>query len=100
MMAGYQHIIFDFDGTLADSFQLLIRAANTYAPVFAYRPILDSDISHVRNTSPFTLMRDFHVRRRLLPLIIWKGRRYMLQHSHEIKLYPGVEEMLKKLKKE
>lgn len=99
-MTGYQHIIFDFDGTLADSFQLLIRAANTYAPVFGYRPILDSDISHLRNTSPFVLMRDFRVKPRLLPAIIWKGRRYMLQHSHEITLYPGVEGMIKKLKKE
>ncbi len=96
-MGRYQHIIFDFDGTLADSFQLLIRAANTYAPVFGYKPVGESDVKHLRSTSPLVLMKDFHVRPRLLPIIIRKGRRYMLQHSHEITLYQGVEDMIKKL---
>jgi phosphoglycolate phosphatase len=44
-------IIFDFDGTIADSSAIFAEATNRLARDFAYPPILSTQLSQIRNMS-------------------------------------------------
>lgn len=46
-----REIVFDFDGTLADSFGATLRIANRLAPVFGYRAVQDSEVDYLRGRS-------------------------------------------------
>lgn len=42
-------LIFDFDGTLADTLPLLVRLTNRLAPEYGYRQVQEADIDTLRN---------------------------------------------------
>lgn len=93
-------IIFDFDGTIADSKRVFRDGWNKYAPQYRYDQV---DLHHIAETNHMTLQqraKHFHFPMHKLPIILPKIYRYFQEHVHEIQIFDGIQDMLTKLKEQ
>lgn len=93
----YRLAVFDFDGTLADSFPFFLDAIDVLADSYGFRRIDRGQLDTLRRLDARQMLR--HVG---LPL--WKAPRIgaayksmMAEQAHRIPLFPGVPEMLRTL---
>jgi HAD superfamily hydrolase (TIGR01549 family) len=93
-------VIFDFDGTLADSFSSVIAIAYKLTK----REQL-ADLNHVQtmrnaNVGLIQAVRLLKIPKWQWPWLLQRGRQYMAREIHKIPLFPGIEEVLARLKRE
>lgn len=93
-------VIFDFDGTLANTVDLVARIYNEHAHEFGALPIDMNEISVYRKLGYKKAMKKAKIRWTILPRLVLFISREMKQHMDEVKPYPGIVEMLKELQKE
>ncbi|KGR77255.1 HAD hydrolase-like protein [Ureibacillus manganicus] len=89
-----KYIIFDFDGTLADSTDVFIKAWNLFAPKYRYDPIDIEDVIATKHMSLSQRAREYHFPMHKLPLIMPKVYRYFKENVKDVKLFEGIKEML------
>ena len=94
----YSLIIFDLDGTLADSFPWFLRNVNGVADRFGFRRIADGDVESLRHAGSREILRRLEVPVWKLPGIARHMRRMKAAHLADIPLFPGVEAMLRTLR--
>lgn len=87
-------IIFDFDGTIADSFELMLDIAEKIAGV--ERPS-DEEINYYKQFPLGKVIRELHIPLRLLPKLIIQGRQKMHERIGEVHPFRGIPEVLKAL---
>ncbi len=87
-------IIFDFDGTLADSLEILLLAYNHIAEKHNLRHIDRKDWPSIRQMSFTQGLRYAGVKPYQLPGLLAEGKRNLLERSSEIKIFPGIEEVV------
>ncbi len=90
-------VIFDFDGTLADTFRAGFEILNELAGEYGYRPLLEADIEGARDFSTRGLMRHLGIPARKLPAISRQGVKRLRGRIHSIQPLPGVAVMLQTL---
>jgi phosphoglycolate phosphatase len=93
----YSLAIFDLDGTLADSFPWFLRTVNDVADHFRFRRVADGDVEALRHASPRELIAYMQVPLWKLPSITRHMRKLKADASAEIKLFDGVDTMLRAL---
>jgi phosphoglycolate phosphatase len=93
----YSLAIFDFDSTLADSWQVMGRAIIEGADVFGYRRLSAEEAERLRGQDNTAVMAAMDVRMWQLPRIAIHMRRVAAERAGEIALFPGVEAMLQAL---
>jgi phosphoglycolate phosphatase len=94
---SYSLIIFDLDGTLADSFPWFRRHVNGVADRFSFRRIADEDVESLRHADSREILTRLEVSRWKLPAIARHMRQLKAQHLADIPLFDGVEAMLRTL---
>ncbi|HUO21538.1 MAG TPA: HAD hydrolase-like protein [Caulobacteraceae bacterium] len=90
----YRLVIFDFDGTLADSFPWVIGMMNDVADKFAFRRVRDGELEALRLCDAREIMRRLGVKRWKLPMIARYVRARMAAEVDQIPLFPGAGQML------
>ncbi|WP_024518850.1 HAD-IA family hydrolase [Bradyrhizobium sp. Tv2a-2] len=93
----YSLLIFDLDGTLADSFPWFRRHVNAVADRFAFRRIADEDLESLRHANSREILARLEVPTWKLPAIARHMRRLKGQHIQDIPLFPGADAMLRAL---
>jgi phosphoglycolate phosphatase len=93
-MPPYALAIFDFDGTLADSWRLMGQAIVEAADRFGYRRLSSDEVQHLRGQDNRAVMQALGVKLWQLPGIAVHMRQVAVQHADHIALFPGVDEML------
>jgi phosphoglycolate phosphatase len=93
----YRLAIFDFDGTLADSFPWVLGAMNDVADRFNFRRIREDELDELRTCDAREVMRRLGVRRWKLPMIARYVRTRMAADVAQIALFEGAGEMLDQL---
>jgi phosphoglycolate phosphatase len=93
----YRLIIFDVDGTLADSFPWFAHVINDVADRFGFRPVAPDELETLRGCDAVTILRRLGVANWKLPMIARHMRALKAQHLHEIRLFPGVDRLLHEL---
>jgi phosphoglycolate phosphatase len=93
----YDLIIFDFDGTLADTFPFFVDAQNALARKHRFRTIAPHEIDGLRHLSPRELMRHVGLSRWRLPLLTRDFIRHMHAHGHAVRMFDGVAPALQRL---
>jgi phosphoglycolate phosphatase len=93
----YSLVIFDLDGTLADSFPWFRRHVNAVADRFAFRRIADEDVESLRHASSREILARLEVPSWKLPAIARHMRRLKGQHIQDIPLFHGADTMLRAL---
>ncbi|HEU5016419.1 MAG TPA: HAD hydrolase-like protein [Pseudolabrys sp.] len=90
-------VIFDLDGTLADSFPWFLRVVNTVAREYRFNEIAEADIGPLRRTGSREILTKLNVPPWKVPLIARRMRALKRAHLDDIGLFPGVDEMLRGL---
>lgn len=93
----YRLAIFDFDGTLADTFPWLLSVFDEIADRYRFRRIDARALDALRAADAATLMRTLGVSTWKLPWIVRHVRRRMAQDLDGLSLFPGVTELLTEL---
>lgn len=96
-MTTYRLIIFDFDGTLADSASWMIRTLNDIAGQFGLRRVSDAEVQMLRGRSNTDIVRHLGVPLWKLPKIAAEMRRRIAADIEQFKLFAGVDAMLRSL---
>ncbi len=89
--------IFDFDGTIADSFAESLLAYNRVAPRLRLRPIEDAEIPALRRMNAGQLLQSLGVPMWKLPRLVIAARADLHDHFHSVKPVPGIAAALDKL---
>jgi phosphoglycolate phosphatase len=95
----YKLIIFDLDGTLADSFPWFVKVIDDVADRFRLRRVQPNEIETLRGCDARTILQRLGVSKWKLPMIARHMRALKAQHLHEIALFPGVDRLLNALAK-
>ena len=90
----YRLVIFDMDGTLADSYPWFLSIMSAVCDKFGARQIGPHDIDALRGSDSARILEWLEVPRWKLPVIVRHMRTLKAQHLHEIPLFPGVGPLL------
>ena len=93
----YRLVIFDFDGTLADSFPWFVGALNQAATRWRFRPVAVGEEERLRRMGAGEILRHLRVPRWKAPLVAADLRRRMGAEIQQIQRFDGVEPMLARL---
>ena len=93
----FKLVIFDFDGTLADSLGWFIAISDQLADEFGFDRIDKTRMASLRRLDATTLLRLHRVPFWKLPFIAARFRRLMTRQIDRIVPFPGVPEMLERL---
>jgi phosphoglycolate phosphatase len=92
------YIIFDFDGTIADTFDLALEIYNMIAPEYNSRPAGPEDHELLRVKKPQELLKIYGVSRLKLLSLLLRVRKELNSRIHEIKLVDGMEASLREIR--
>lgn len=92
-------IIFDFDGTLADTHKHIVDIFNGLSKQYNYKKIIWEKIDNYKDKTPRQIVKMLKVPLLKIPIIISTGRKQYHQKSSELKPFHGLREALNELKK-
>lgn len=95
-----QTIIFDFDGTLADSFTLVKNILLNLSEEFGYKKPTENEIIQIRSTHPKDVMKMLGLPSYKLPFLALKVKSLMQKHIKDVQPIHGIGKALFALKLE
>lgn len=87
-------IIFDFDGTIADSFEVVL---DIFYELTGTEHFTDEQIAAYRKLTLKKISKEVGISFSQIPLLLVKGRTIMVHRMPEVKVIPGMKEALKSL---
>lgn len=93
----YQLVLFDFDGTLADSLQWFGAAVNELADELGFRRVEAEAVETLRGLAPRQIMKALGLTWWKVPAVSRRMRELMARDAARIGVFPGVPEMLRAL---
>jgi phosphoglycolate phosphatase len=93
----YRLAIFDFDGTLADSFNWFLGVSNRLADEFRFRRMEEHEIETLRGQGARQIVGQFGIPAWKLPLVGRRMQQHMAAEIGQIALFPGVDRLLREL---
>ena len=99
-MIRYELAIFDFDGTLADSFGWFLRTLQTVAPHYGLPQLCDDEWQALRRLDARTIMRRLGLPLWKIPAMAREMRRRMHEDIADIALFDDVPALLAELESE
>jgi phosphoglycolate phosphatase len=94
----YKLFIFDFDGTLADSFAVFLEAAQVAAVRYKFKPLAKADMERLRSCNAREIIAELELSWWKLPAVVRYTREFMRERIERVQLFAGVDEMLRQLK--
>lgn len=93
-------IIFDFDGTIADTVDALVGIANRLAVEFGYVPITQQELALLKNLTSREIIKYSGISVFKIPFLVKKVKGELKDKIHEFQPIPGIKEALIELKAE
>ena len=90
-------LIFDFDGTIADTLDAGVTILNKLAVEFGFRPLHPKDLERVRDMRTRQLMKFLGIPTRKMSRIARRGSEELYACIHSIQPLPGMPEALREL---
>jgi phosphoglycolate phosphatase len=91
-------VVFDFDGTIADTLSVVIRIANKFADHYRYKKIPLSDLPKLREKKPSEILRHLGISIFKLPIVARKIRFEMNKEVVHLETSVNLKDVLIKLK--
>ncbi len=91
------YLIFDFDGTLADSFRDVIDKFNFLADKYHFRQISADETSSLRDLTSPELIKYLRIPIYKIPAVIFEARKNMREEIHALRPFEGLPAVLHKL---
>lgn len=92
------HIVFDFDGTLADTLELGLNVYNRIAPKYDCQPVSEGEQELFRTKRPQELFEAYGISRLKLLTLVMRIRKEMNRHVPEMKLFDNMEKALRDIR--
>ncbi len=90
----YRVAVFDFDGTLADSFPFFLDTFDVLADAHGFRRLDRSQLDSLRELDARQMMREFQIPLWKIPRVATHFKRLMAERVHHIRLFDGIAPML------
>lgn len=90
-------LIFDFDGTLADTFDLFLDVFDEAAALYRFEPFDRNNLDYLRTLDARSILQYHRVPAWKLPVIAQTTRKLMERHVEAIRLFAGIESAIAKL---
>ncbi|MDY7023156.1 MAG: HAD-IA family hydrolase [Cyanobacteriota bacterium] len=91
-------LIFDFDGTLADTLDAITQITNRLSVEFGYPPASPEDVAELQNLSAWEVIRRSKISIFKLPFLLRRLRQELTNDLQSIHLFPHIKEVLEELK--
>jgi len=95
----YRTLVFDFDGTIADTLGETRRIYNILAPDYGLREVGEHELDHLRHLSLKELVKHLKIPKWRVPALIARGTGLMRGNINNLQLIPGVGEVLTELRR-
>lgn len=92
-----RYLLFDFDGTLGDTFHQGFEILNLLASEFGFRPLPPEELEYARDLSTSGLMKHLGISRMKLHKISKRGTEEIGKRIHTVQTFDGVPEMVRHL---
>jgi phosphoglycolate phosphatase len=93
-------VVFDFDGTLADSFKVALDIYNTMAKEKGHAPVSEEDWQRLRYMHIGQGLKYIGVKPYQVPGLLAQGRRMLKDRTGDIYLFRGIPALIKRLSSE
>lgn len=90
----YEALIFDFDGTIADTLLATMRIYNQLAEESGFRQVTPEEVPRLQDMDTSSVLEYLKVPKRRVPLLLVKGRRMLKRDINSIPLISGIKETL------
>ena len=95
----YKTLVFDFDGTIADTLGETRLIFNRIAPDYGIREVAEHELDHLRHLSLKELLDHLKIPKRRVPALISRGTGMMRGNITRLQLIAGMKEVLFELRK-
>jgi HAD superfamily hydrolase (TIGR01509 family) len=92
-------IIFDFDGTLADTIDILLSITNRLSAEFGFKSATKEELAQLSNLNSWQILQYSGISIFKFPLLIRRLKAELHSEVPQIQLFPGIKEVLLELKK-
>lgn len=94
----YKTLVFDFDGTIADTLGETRLIFNRIAPDYGIREVAEHELDHLRHLSLKELLEHLKIPKRRVPALISRGTGMMRGNITRLQLIDGMKEVLIELR--
>ena len=91
-------LIFDFDGTIADTFHRLIDIGNRLSDEFGFKPIPNDEIEMLKDKTALETIEHLEIPFLKIPVIVAKAKQELHKEIDSVKPIAGLKENLEQLK--
>jgi len=95
----YKTMVFDFDGTIADTLGETRRIFNKIAPDYGIREVAEHELDHLRHLSLGELLDHLDIPKRRVPTLIARGTGMMRGNITQLQLIQGMGDVLVELRR-
>ena len=92
-------LIFDFDGTLADTLSAIIKIINGHALEYHIKPLGETDVEAMRGMSNLEILRKYHIPLVKVPSLILHTQKELHKKIDQVELFPGIRDLILGLKR-
>ncbi len=92
-------ILFDFDGTIADTFQISVEITNQLAAEYGYKIVQTNEIAEIRNMPSKEILKRLGISLFKLPFLARRFRQELNKKFYDVHPHKGIKDALIELKK-
>jgi len=93
-----QVIIYDFDGTIADTLHAAVAIYNRMAHEKGFRVVDENNLEFLRGKEARAVLKELGMSMYQVPSLILRGRRELKHSIENLRIFPGMGDLLNKLK--
>lgn len=93
-------ILFDFDGTIADTYGAFVEIVNNLSEEFGYKPVTDEELDRFKRLTSRQIVKESEISLIQIPFILKRVKDELSKKIGNLKIFPGLKSCLYQLNKE